>query len=339
MAGDLVVMQASRRPRPTTNPYNVMLCNGLQEASGVRLEFFSWPRAILGRFDVFHVHWPELLVGGHRRSGRAVRQALTALFALRLAVTRRPVVRTVHNLHPPEGLSRSQRALLRALDRLTTLRILINETTPVPDGQATALVLHGDYRPWFRRFPSGEREPGQIAYFGSIRRYKSVDRLLAAFRESDDPRLRLVVAGKPSTPELAASTSSLAGNDPRIELALRFVPDDELVSLVSSSSLVCLPYRHMHNSGSVLAALSLGRPVLVPANDANRRLAEEVGEDWVILFEDELTGRDLEDAVARADALPSGALPDLSLRGWDVGIAGHVEAYRRAAAIRRGDVA
>ncbi|MBD5786523.1 glycosyltransferase [Cellulosimicrobium terreum] len=334
--GDLVVMQASRRPRPTTNPYNVMLCEGLEREPGIRLEYFSWPRAIVGRFDVYHVHWPELLVGGHRPSGRVVRQVLTALFLLRIVLTRRAVVRTVHNLHPPEGLSRSQRALVGAVDRLTTLHIAINESTPIPADQPSALVLHGDYRPWYARFRSVDRERGRIAYFGSIRRYKSVDRLLTAFRETDDPELSLVIAGRPSSSELTAQATALAGDDPRIELALRYVPDDELVPLVTRSSLVCLPYRHMHNSGSVLAALSLRRPVLVPANDANRRLAEEVGPEWVILFEDDLTGTDLEKAVVRADALDEAAEPDLGRRGWDVGIAGHVDAYRRAVAIRRG---
>ncbi|GAA1732195.1 GDP-mannose--glycolipid 4-beta-D-mannosyltransferase [Isoptericola hypogeus] len=334
--GDLLVMQASRRPRPTTNPYNVMLCEGLDRAPDVRLEYFSWPRAILGRFDVFHVHWPELLVGGHRAAGRATRELLTALFLIRIVLTRRPVVRTVHNLHPPEGLSWTQRTLVRAVDRLTTLRIMINETTPVPDGTPAAVVLHGDYRPWYGRFTAAGRERGRVAYFGSIRRYKSVDRLLEAFRQTEDPELTLVVAGGPSTTELADQVRSLAQGDPRIELALRFVPDDELVRLVTRSSLVCLPYRHMHNSGSVLAALSLARPVLVPDNEANRSLADEVGADWVLLFDDELTGTDLEKAVAHAESLAPGAAPDLSRRGWDVGIAGHVDAYRRAVAIRRG---
>ena len=37
-----------------------------------------------------------------------------------------------------------------------------------------------------------------------------------------------------------------------------------------------LPYRQMHNSGAVLAALSLDRPVLVPATD-QRGLGAEVG--------------------------------------------------------------
>ena len=49
-----------------------------------------------------------------------------------------------------------------------------------------------------------------------------------------------------------------------------------------------LPYRHMHNSGAALTALSLDRPVLVPETDVNRDLARETGPGWVVTFAGEL---------------------------------------------------
>ena len=111
----------------------------------------------------------------------------------------------------------------------------------------------------------------------------------------------LRVAGKPSGDDLAASLRRLADQDPRIDLTLDFLSDAELVGVASSSELVVLPYTHMHNSGGVLASLSLDTPVLVPRNEANEALATEVGPGWVLQYDGELDGHDLVEALA---ALP-----------------------------------
>ena len=62
---------------------------------------------------------------------------------------------------------------------------------------------------------------------------------------------------------------------------------------VSESELVVLPYHQMHNSGSVLAALSLDRSVLVPDSEFNRSLAEEVGPGWVVTYDGDLTAESI----------------------------------------------
>ena len=97
--------------------------------------------------------------------------------------------------------------------------------------------------------------------------------------------------------------------------------------LATESQLVVLPYREMHNSGSVLAGLSLDRPVLVPDNDVNRALSLEVGPDWVLTYAGELDGAVLKEALDQPR--PTGS-PDLSARGWDRVSKDHVEAYRQA---------
>src|SRR4051794_31037997 len=79
---------------------------GLQEMPGVEVQTFSWRRALRGGYSVFHVHWPEILVSGRSRSKKLVRQCLFVLFLLRLRLTRTPLVRTMHNLDLPDGISR-----------------------------------------------------------------------------------------------------------------------------------------------------------------------------------------------------------------------------------------
>ena len=284
------VLESFPQPQETTNPYIWMLKDCLDGLPEVSLDTFSWRRALMGRYDVFHAHWPEILVHGHSPLKMAVRQALFAAFLVRLRLNRTAIVRTLHNLELPQGIGRRETWLLQLFQRWTTLLIRINTSTEIADA-AYETVVHGHYRDWFERFPRSEPVAGRLAYFGLIRRYKAVDTLINAFRSTADqaPALSLYVGGKPSTAELRAELSDLAAADDRIVTRFEFLSDAELVAAATAAELVVLPYREMHNSGGVLAALSLDRPVLVPDNEVNRQLGEEVGAAWVSCYTGDLT--------------------------------------------------
>jgi glycosyltransferase involved in cell wall biosynthesis len=337
----LTVLLSAPRPQRTTNPYVVMLAECLEAEPEVDLRYFSWGEALRGSYDVFHAHWPENLASGRTPLRRVAREGLTALFLLRMQVRHVGIVRTMHNIELPQGLTPVQRLLLERFDAMTDVRIRINETTEAPDGQTWVTILHGHYRDWYASYERDPQVPGRVTYFGSIRRYKSIDRLLDAFESTraTRPDLSLSLSGKPSDDELRASVDQACADDPRITAHLDYIDDAELVRQVSAAAIAVLPYRHMHNSGGVLAALSLDRPVLVPANEANDRLAAEVGEQWVQRFGDELTGDDLVRALDAVTTLPAGAQPDLGRRHWASAARDHVAAYRKARALRRGEPA
>jgi glycosyltransferase involved in cell wall biosynthesis len=330
----MVVLQSFPPPRFTTNPYVIMLHRSLEAQDGVRVLTFSWKRALLGGYDVFHAHWPEALLAGGGRLKRLVRQLFYAALLLRLRATRTPLVRTVHNLQIPQGLGRRETLLLRWTERWTMARIAINDSTDMGGDGPGRTIVHGHYRDWFSPHPRSRAEAGRLVFFGLIRRYKNVDRLAAAFAETaGGPEvLTLRIAGAPSTDELAAGLRAAAAADSRVSLHLEFLDDAELVAEVTAAELVVLPYREMHNSGSVLAALSLDRPVLVPDNPTNRRLRAEVGAGWLHLYTGELTGDDLIAALGAIRAEPPQFLPDLSRRAWDRTGNEHVEVYRTAVA-------
>jgi glycosyltransferase involved in cell wall biosynthesis len=168
---------------------------------------------------------------------------------------------------------------------------------------------------------------------GLVRRYKGVEDLVAAFIALDDPSLSLRVAGKPSSSELVDALTATAGGDERVTFDPRFLDDAELVHAISSSELIVLPYRHMHNSGTVLAALSLDRPVLVPDNEVNRALSEEVGAGWVHMFDGTLTPEALRTALDAARK--RAGRPNLSAREWPVSTDKHVAAFERAVHLAR----
>ena len=119
------VMQSFKPPRPTTNPYITMLDRALAtEPSIVHLRF-SWRDALLSRVDVLHLHWPEVMLEGDKAWKRWGKRSLMRLLLLKLRLTNAAVVRTVHNIEPPQDVDASHAALLLKLDARTDHRIVL----------------------------------------------------------------------------------------------------------------------------------------------------------------------------------------------------------------------
>lgn len=329
-------MQSFGRPRSTTNPYIHMLDAALAGTSGLEHVRFSRRLALLGRYDALHFHWPETLFGGSTRPRALARRAFALALRLRLSLTRAAVIRTVHNVEPHAGSSPWERRYLAWLDRRTDHRIVLNAHTPLEPGTPATLIPHGHYRDWFAAVPRVDPIPGALGFVGLIRPYKGVEELLDVFSATAGtaPELSLRVAGQPASDALAGDLRARALADPRVELDLRYLSEDDFATAILRCSGLVLPYRHMHNSGAVLAALSLDRPVLVPKSEVNAALAREVGPGWISTFEGPLTARELltfAAATARAPAAP----PDLSARGWREVGARHRAVFEHAVDARR----
>lgn len=329
----LRVLESFGRLGAQTNPYITMLAEAISSDPDLELHYFSLREALLGRYDVVHLHWPEVLVERRGRVKTLVRQALVLLVVARWAMLRTPVVRTVHNLDLPSGLSRRERFALWWMDRLVVLRIRLNDHTPVSDGTAAVTIPHGHYSDWFASYPRSEPMPGRLGFVGLVRRYKGVETLVETFRHLDDERASLRIAGKPSSDAIREHLATLAQGDPRISMRLEYLDDRAFVAEMTTAHVVVLPYLHMHNSGATLAALSLGRPALVPDTVVNRELSEEVGPGWVrFIPTDGLSIQALRDALD--EPIPP-VPPDLSKRGWEQAGRAHADAFRRAVSGRR----
>jgi glycosyltransferase involved in cell wall biosynthesis len=194
------------------------------------------------------------------------------------------------------------------------------------------LVPHGHYRTWFERMPRAAVVPGRLGYVGLIKPYKGVERLVDAFAEASaiDPALSLHVAGKPVDREVERRLEVAAERIAGLRTTLRYLSEEEFAEVITSSELVVLPYRFMHNSGAALAALSLARPVLVPDNEVNRELSAEVGPGWMHFFTGDISASALVGALRAVQAAPPRGEPDLGAREWKDAGSAHAHAYRLA---------
>jgi beta-1,4-mannosyltransferase len=328
----LEVLQSFRGSR-TTNPYLSQLVSAMPPQ--VHTSMFSWRRALLGRYDVFHVHWPENLLRGapglHRK---AVRYLLVWLLIRRWALTRTALVRTLHNTDPHEGGSRAERRALAAIDAAVTLWICLNDSTPLPPTAASRVILHGDYSTWFDDVPREQPVVGRIVNFGLIRPYKGVEHLVGVFETVTEPGLSLAIVGAPGSPEIGEGLARSAARDSRVLLTLEYVSDSVLAGEITRGELIVLPYRSLLNSGALLLALSLARPVLVPDNAVTRALRDEVGHDWVYTYDGELTARVLSATLGAVSGRDVSHGPNLTARAWSTIGEQHFEAYRDAQLIK-----
>jgi len=305
-----------------TNPYVRLLTSAVAEQ--VNVQYFSWRRALLGSYDVFHVHWPEALVRRRTLQGRIA----CRLLLRRLAVSRTAIVRTEHNLRPHESGNLYERILLRLLDRLTTAWIVMNETASVGPLNKLHFIPHGHYMDWYKvgaDFPA--KRKNRLLMFGLIRPYKGIEELIRAFEALNiDAGFELEVMGKPQNPSYAQELLASVASVPNIVTEFRHIPDNELSRAIAEAALVILPYKAMHNSGALLLALSLGTPVLVPKNDMTDALAAEVGDLWVQRFDSQITPEAILAATTSTSAIEGS--PNLSMRDWSkIGVQ-HVRLYR-----------
>lgn len=318
------------------------------EAGGAHVDEFNFWRAFFGSYDVVHIHWPDTHLRTHswwRAIGKHVRLALMCT-VLRMRGTR--VVWMLHNLKPHEKDHWISAALFpRWFPRACTHVIALSahglqasrQRYPALRDKPAAIVPHGHYRAAYPGTPSRAESRRRLGlaeerftflFFGNIRRYKNVPLLIRTFRQWADRDVQLLVAGLPVLGMRAEDLQALAAGDDRIHLHLKFIPDEDVTLYLSAADKVVLPFDSVLNSGSVLLALSLNRPVMAPRLGALPEIEAHVGPRWLHLYEGELAPELL--MQARAAPRPAeNEQPDLSAFDWEAIARTTLEFYRAPA--------
>jgi beta-1,4-mannosyltransferase len=316
------------------NPYQHELARGLA-AHGIEVRMargywhvFPFLQAALRRHrpDVFHLHWtqPYVYWPGRRRPSRVL--AWRLLFQLR--VLRRLGVRivwTVHNIaahetadaEPELHISRRIAALSDALIvHCEAARKLVIDALSIPtDRQARVVVVpHGHYIDAYpttmtravARASFGFGEAEQVSLLlGALRGYKGASELIAEFKKLPHANARLLIAGKPFTPELAADLTAQIAGDPRIIARLEFIPDADIPRFLLAADCAVLPFRDVLTSGSLILAMSFSLAAIAPRLGC---LPETVADDGALLY-------DADDPNGLTKALQRAMTADLAAMG------------------------
>jgi beta-1,4-mannosyltransferase len=317
------------------NPYQELLYGPMREAHSDRFETLYWTRrpwlgiphffllalwAAAKGSHLVHVHWLawDLRIRMPLRkqiSGLLARAAIKWLIFLDFRI-----IWTVHNVIPHEEQTKDDLRVGRLLARSATTVIahssavldllLSREFSP----KSAVIIPHGSYVGLYGSMPSRDEcrrmlalpQTGRVLlFFGLIRAYKGIPPLLNAWK-SCSPEGTLVIAGACTDPDLNSQITVAAMADPSIETRLKFVPDQDVATYFGAADGICLPFQRITTSGSVLLALSFGKPLIAPRMGSLLDLPGNVG-----FFYGDGTNMQLKDAVEEFLLAPE---PELSRR-------------------------
>lgn len=296
--------------RRNDNPFVEILARGLRDAGAEVRHVALWrpvPEA-----DVLHVHWLEQVFWGKlaKRFPVVPRWRARRLIHLASAFNRtgRSVVWTVHNLRPHAELQPRQQAVWNSLRNgllpLVTDVVLMNrgaeqavrQEYPEVAGARFHVVPHPHYREFFeglRPFRDLRRQYGiatDVPLFvvvGKIRPYKRIPELVRTLRQARGDFV--VYVGGTATPATRAELRTCIGDDRRFILDVRHLSHHDVASIFASANAAVFGFRDVLNSGSVLAALSMSTPVIVPRLGAFSAIEDTLGNSWVHTYQGALT--------------------------------------------------
>jgi beta-1,4-mannosyltransferase len=291
-------------PSVTSNPYQRLLyeqldTHGIERVPGAFRS--GWLVRNRRQVDVIHFHWPYGFWRGSGRARSPVHWAYLSLFAVRLGLARAlgyTIAWTIHQVYAHDRAA-------GVLDRLGASMLARASQVLIAHDEATAdhaieelgsaarnvaVVPHGSYLGVYEggrprdavRSALGLR-PEQLAFLhlGDLRAYKNVEALLAAFQGIEATDTALVIAGAAAR-GAAAAVGRAAAADARIVPQLGFVQEKRVAELFGASDVAIVARTDGGTSGSLILALSMGKPVVAADRPAYRAL---VGEDAGWLFD------------------------------------------------------
>jgi beta-1,4-mannosyltransferase len=310
----------------TSNRFTNLFSEAVQ-GSGWTVREFSWaPKGVLAP-KVILLHWPDELFTCRNPFQHAKAAFKLGMLNLSRSLFGSRLVWVVHEAKPHDRERRPQwstRTFLGSLDGAIYLsdasRKVAEADVPELKRVPALVTRHGHYRFDMEKAAEPRRAPGRrldLVYFGQIRPYKNLDGLIRAAEGMSPDEVRITILGWCKDEAFKRELETLAAKAPAIKLDIRdeFVPQADLETALDDSDGCVLPYRNILNSGAALFALSRNRPVMAPRLGTLPELQNEVGEDWVELYDGDISTEDLRAfcASVRATHAP---VADLGLYEW-----------------------
>lgn len=285
--------------------------------------------------DVLHILDPESLLPettSEERLNAAV--AITA----QLKEQNTALVQTVFNYEsraadPSGSLAEGRTAdpAQEVIDKATSTFVVLDEVTPTPDPERTALIPHGHFREKFLGYPRGEQVPGRLLCISRSHLGRSAEGPLKVFSVVDTPGLALRIVGSLSTRLQGILERSSTRSPGAISSRTESLSDAELIREIDAAEIVILPeIENLTDATMLFMVLSLNRPVLVPDSERMRLLADEVGHHWILRHSGPLTAELIDQFVEQHRSEENAEGPRMDSRNTETILQKYAEVYHRA---------
>ena len=290
------------------NPYQTLLSMALETEnvkvhfpSGYRRVFpiFRAIRAYSGSIKVLHLHWLDPYLKG---DNSFIKFFYCFKFLLDISLTRWTGVKIVwtihnaisHNSKFPRIELWTGRMLVTIVDRVIVHhQVAINEIVRLYklDPTKIAVIPHGHYREIYPQAIAKTEARQQLSLpesdkiylnFGMLKPYKGIERLLQLWQNYQDifRGNSLLVAGQAVDQDYGQMLTKQASKTENVILHNKFVEDEQIHLYFSAADVVVLPFERILTSGSLILAMSYGKPVIAPRLGS---IPETLGAaDWLL---------------------------------------------------------
>jgi beta-1,4-mannosyltransferase len=304
-------------PRHAQNSYFPLLWRA-RAAAGIEMISARSLAALTLRYDILHVHLPELLVEKRLALALIAGPAFLA-YVVAARIAGKKLVWTIHEVTPtrPHLLTRP---FLWCMRRLASAYVFMNRTSeeeffkrsPGERRKAVCRIPHSTYpvtkitaarRSEIRHSLSLSPDCVAIGFLGEIRPYKNPAAL--QYLPIADPKgqpIQLLVAGDfHASCDIDDMEAMFRRIEPRGLVRVKERPCDEKLSeLIQSVDVVFLPYLRGWNSGFMMLSLGCGSRLLCSDLPMFREIEEVLGPPWVYIFDHKAADLSQELAAALA---------------------------------------
>jgi beta-1,4-mannosyltransferase len=287
---------------PDSNPYNILLLNALNKRGINSRECNSMAvlyRVILRRrATTIHFHW--LNRAGGQISKNPAKLSWQSAIVFILLFSRAFGIRTVWTVHDLEAHNSSNNTftfyrlvatLVNSLIAHSPAAVKIVASSYDVDLSKVHFIPHGLYPNALevKARKDADHRPGQtklrLVYFGNISPYKGLDTFASALqvasKQLGDLSPDVTIIGNLNNSRYPKLSTQLAEAN-ELRIISDFMDCDSLNRCLEEADLVVLPFRHTLTSGSLIYALSAGKPVLVSRIDS---IAYYLSPSYSFIFE------------------------------------------------------
>ena len=286
------------------NPYFRMFCEGLETNDVETVEIKS-VSALLGRFDIVHIHFPEHYVTEQSLPNAFKWAGFYLLFLLRAKIFGRLIVWSVHDVHPfKERHLWLLHPYMRVIHALVDAHIFMTPSSAaeflrdfpkagrkprceIPHGAYSVSNISQDVVDVERIRLRDDRNTVIVGFLGDIKEYKNVGALKYIPTRLDDGRkVKVLLAGKADkyTEEEVRDVVSMLGDDHATWRNER-LSDRDLDLLIRSVDFVLLPYKKGWNSGLATLVLCNHGRVIGSQLGVFTDIATKYGRPWAYQYQ------------------------------------------------------
>jgi glycosyltransferase involved in cell wall biosynthesis len=273
-------------------PYQTLLAKALK-SEGVEVLFscgyhrvfpiFMVIKTHVNPINVLHIHWLSPYLKGKNKLTKFIYASKFLIDVLLTKWLGVKVVWTIHNYishdsHFPELEKWIQQLLFKLVDRIIFHSFAalkdISQIYQFDNGKAE-VIPHGHYREMYhseidkveaRKILELPLSGRIYLNLGWLRPYKGIERLLQVFQENRE-FLRdstLLIAGQALDKVYAQKLAKQAQNTEGVILHTDFIEDEKIHLFFSAADVVVLPFERILTSGSLILAMSYGKPIIAP---------------------------------------------------------------------------